>query len=215
MARPRSDIAERIRHAACARFLADGVDGASLRAIAAQAGTNIGMVYYYYASKDDLFFAVVEEVYAALLADLARALAPEYSVEQRVQRFYERLGALSEAELRVLRLVVCEVLKSEQRFERIAQRFQAGHVPLIADLVKQAFREGTFAAGRHPLVAMVSMISLAGIGQVMARFAAQRLPFPGAPAGAALSTALVDVLLHGLTSPVVAADATSADDPGA
>ncbi len=201
MARPRSNISERIRTAACERFLADGVDGASLRAIAAQAKTSIGMVYYYYPSKEDLFFAVVEDAYAKLVADLALALAPERSVEERFQRFYERLGALSESELRVLRLVATEVLRSSERFDRIAQRFQSGHIALIAQAVQQAFAEGTFASGRHPLVAMVSLLSLGGLAQFAARFAGDRLPFPGAPRGAELSAALVDVLLHGLSSP--------------
>jgi len=200
MARPRSNISERIRTAACERFLADGVDGASLRAIAAQAKTSIGMVYYYYPSKDDLFFAVVEEAYAKLVADLALALAPERSVEERLRRFYERLGALSEAELRVLRLVATEILRSTERFERIAQRFQSGHIALIAQAVQQAFAQGTFAAGRHPLIAMVSLLSLAGFAQVAARFAGDRLPFPSPPRGTELSAALVDVLLHGLSS---------------
>lgn len=201
MARPRSDISERIRQAACERFLADGVDGASLRAIAADAKTNIGMVYYYYSSKEELFFAVVEEVYVKLVADLARVLAPELSVDVRLRGLYERFGMLSEEELRVLRLVVGEVLKSAERFERIAERFKAGHVPLVAQTVAQAFAGGTFAAGPHPLVAFVSVLSLAGFAQIAARFAAPRLPFPGAPQGTELSHALLDVLLHGLANP--------------
>jgi AcrR family transcriptional regulator len=44
MARPASDIQKRIFVAARARFLSEGVDGASLRQIAKDAGTNIGMV---------------------------------------------------------------------------------------------------------------------------------------------------------------------------
>ena len=200
MARPRSDIAERIRDAACDRFLADGVDGASLRAIAAKAKTSIGMVYYYYPSKDDLFFAVVEVTYSKLVADLALALSPEVGVEERLRRLYERIGALSDDELRVLRLVVCELLKATTRLERIVQRFQAGHVVLIASTVRDAFVQGTFDTKRHPLVAMVSMLGLAGIAQIMCKFAADRLPFPGAPVGADLSAELVDVLLHGLSS---------------
>ena len=201
MARPRSNISERIREAACLRFLADGVDGASLRAIAADAKTSIGMVYYYYPSKEALFFAVVDQAYGALVSDLSVALAEEHSVDQRLRRFYRRLGELSEAELRVLRLVLCELLKSTDRFERLVERFQSGHVALIAHAVKQAFSEGRFAAGRHPLVAMVSLVSLAGVAQVVARVAGSRSPFPGAPRGAELSDELVDVLLHGLSNP--------------
>ncbi len=200
MARPRSDISERIRDAACQRFLADGVDGASLRAIAAKAKTSIGMVYYYYTSKDELFFAVVEATYSKLVADLALALAPNVKVEERLHRFYERLGALSDDELRVLRLVVCEVLKSTTRLERIVQRFQSGHVALIAATVRDAFADGTFDNARHPLVAMVSLVGLAGIPQIMCKVAADRFPFPGAPVGKELSAELVDVLLRGVSS---------------
>src|SRR6185295_5828153 len=70
MARPPTDIRQRILGAARARFLAEGVDGASLREIARDAKTTIGMVSYYFPAKDDLFLAVVEEVYAVLLGDL-------------------------------------------------------------------------------------------------------------------------------------------------
>ncbi len=73
MGRTRSDLGPRIIEAARGRFLREGVDGASLRAIAADAGTSIGMVYYYFPTKDDLFFAVVEETYQHVLEDLVRA----------------------------------------------------------------------------------------------------------------------------------------------
>src|SRR5262245_34414577 len=99
MARPRSDISTRIVHAARARFLQSGVDGASLRHIARDARTNIGMIYYYFPSKDDLFLAVVEEVYVGLLKDLALALAPDAPVEERIGRLYLRIGRASEREL--------------------------------------------------------------------------------------------------------------------
>src|SRR5262245_29839464 len=105
MARPKSDIQPRILTAARARFLADGVDGASLRGIASDAGTSIGMVYYYYPTKDELFFGVVEELYRKLLADVEAAIAPDAPVKQRVERLYGRIARLSEDELLMARLV--------------------------------------------------------------------------------------------------------------
>src|SRR6185436_4632896 len=110
MARPRSDIAPRILAAARERCLYDGVDGASLRAIAKEAGTSIGMVYYYFPTKDDLFVAAIEEVYGKLLDDLARALAPDAPVEERLRRMYERFGAASETELMTVRMLAREAL---------------------------------------------------------------------------------------------------------
>src|SRR5689334_13178575 len=131
MARPKSDIEPRILKAARARFLSDGVDGASLRSIASDAGTSIGMVYYYFPTKDDLFFGVVEELYGRLLQDMELAIAPDVPVRQRVERLYLRFSRLEEEELLVLRLVAREALTSGTRFARLRDRFQSGHIPLI------------------------------------------------------------------------------------
>src|SRR5688500_20229561 len=92
MARTRGDIDARIVQAARARFLHEGVDGASLRGIAKDAGTNVGMIYYYFPTKDELFLAVVEDVYAGLLDDLTAAMADEHPVEERLRRVYRRVG---------------------------------------------------------------------------------------------------------------------------
>jgi AcrR family transcriptional regulator len=122
MARTRSDIAPRIVDAARARFLAEGVDGASLRAIAEDAGTSIGMVYYYFKTKDDLFFAVVEETYERLLDDLRRACEPTLPPVERMRRIYRRIGAVSDHESQIVRLVMREVLVSSKRLDRLLAR---------------------------------------------------------------------------------------------
>ena len=198
MARPRSDIPERLRRAASTRFLREGVDGASLRAIAGDARTSIGMLYYYYPTKDDLFFAVVEDVYQKISGELVEALAPERSVEDRVERTYRRIAAFSEQELVVLRLVACEILKGTERLELLLERFQRGHVALMGRLVADGIGDGTFDRRRHPLVVFMALMGLGGLPQIIRRLAADRLPFPDAPAGDALSHELVQVLLHGV-----------------
>jgi AcrR family transcriptional regulator len=92
MPRPKSDIDVRILHAARERFLNEGVDGASLRAIAKDARTSIGMVYYYFPSKDDLFLAVVEEVYERVVSELSAALGSDVPVVERIRRRRAHLG---------------------------------------------------------------------------------------------------------------------------
>src|SRR4029453_1618940 len=51
----------RILAAALREFSAKGIDGARVDAIAARAGTNKRMLYYYFGSKDDLFRAVLRQ----------------------------------------------------------------------------------------------------------------------------------------------------------
>ena len=202
MPRPRSDIEPRIVEAARALFLKDGVDGASLRAIAAAAGTSIGMVYYYFPSKDELFLAVVEERYEALVADLDRALTPELSVRERLERMFERFAAVSPEEIQVIKLVLREALVSSERLERIVERFKRGHVPLILRTVFDGFADGTFDRSLHPVVVVLSAVALAGPAQVIRAVAGQRLPLPAGPGGNELAHALVGVLLSGVGAKV-------------
>jgi len=199
MARPRSDIAPRILHAARARFLLEGVDGASLRQIAADAGTSIGMVYYYYPTKDELFFAVVEEIYAGLLHDLEQALAHEESAEARMRRLFARVAAMSEDEFTVVRLVVREALVSSARLSRLVDRFSKGHLPLVLKALLAGVATGEVTDQHHPAVLVASTAALALVPQVMRRLLGGSLPAGvPIPSADALATELVDVLLHGI-----------------
>jgi AcrR family transcriptional regulator len=201
MARPKSDIEPRILAAARARFLSDGVDGASLRAIAADAGTSIGMVYYYFPTKDELFFGVVEELYQRLLKDIESAITPDVSVRERVERLYLRVARISEEELTVLRLVVREALTSNERFVRLRQRFQSGHVPMIARLISDGYAQGVFDPELHPMIAMLSVAGVGVMPQLLRRALDAILPFPGTPGGEELAKALVGVLFNGTGAP--------------
>jgi AcrR family transcriptional regulator len=198
VARPRTDIRPRILHAARERFMKSGVDGASLRAIARDARTSIGMIYYYFPNKDDLFFAVVEESYEKILADLERVLGTAGSIEERLARLYERIADATNEEAETVRLVGREALLSSARRDRLAQRFMRGHVGLIVRAVLDGVNEGAFDAKRHPAVLLFATVSLAFPPQVLRRLVGDRLPLPGVPSGRELARELVDVLFRGV-----------------
>ena len=198
MARPRGDIEPRILHAARARFLNEGVDGASLRRIADDAGTSIGMVYYYFPTKEELFLAVVEEVYVSLLADLEELLAPTLPVKQRLEALYRRLGALTPDELLVGRIMLREALASPVRMEKLLQRFQRGHVPLLLALVRDGLAAGLFDGSHPPAQVLVSMMVLAGPAQALLRVIGPRLQLGTAPDATALAQQMMSVLLRGV-----------------
>jgi AcrR family transcriptional regulator len=198
MARPRSGIAPRILRAARRRFLAKGVDGASLRGIATDARTSIGMVYYYFPSKDDLFLAVVESVYLGFLQDLERVLDAGRPVVQRIEGLYRRIGAATPLERDVLRLMLREALTSPARLGRLIRRFRHGHVPLLLSLVRDGFAAGTFAPDLTPPLVLMAMMALGGPGQTMLQVMARRFGLPGMPRPEALAPALVGILMNGV-----------------
>jgi AcrR family transcriptional regulator len=197
MARTRSDIAPRIVDAARARFLTEGVDGASLRAIAEDAGTSIGMVYYYFKTKDDLFFAVVEETYERLLDDLRRACDPALAPIERLRGIYRRIGAVDGHESQIVRLVMREVLVSSSRLDRLIARFQRGHFPLVLATIADGMRGGAIRTDVSPILLLPVAIAVGAIPQFVLNHIAPSLP---GPRGDALADTLVELLWHGIAS---------------
>ena len=205
MARPRTDIQPRIVHAARGRFLAEGVDGASLRTIAADAGTNIGMVFYYFPNKDDLFLAVVEEVYAKLLADIGLALGGDASLRVRLKRAFVRLGNASDLELSVVRLVVREVLLSSERYARVFARVQRGHLALFVATLAEGVQSGELDGAIPTPLLLLATFGLGAIPQLVRRAANDRAPFAGLPAPEALADATLTLLLRAVGPPKMGA----------
>lgn len=198
MARPPSDIRPRLLAAARARFLADGVDGASLRAIARDAGSNLGMLYYYFPSKDDLFLAVVEEVYAGLLADLTAALGPG-STEERIGRLYTRLGAMSDHELEVVKLIAREVIGGSPRLGRLLERFQRGHLPLVAGALVDGVRDGAVRADLPLPLVLILTFAIGAVPQVVRRSAGDLPPFRDLPPPDQLANLLLAAFLRAVS----------------
>jgi AcrR family transcriptional regulator len=201
--RPASDIRERILHSARARFLREGVDGASLRSVAQDAGTNIGMVYYYFKTKDELFLGVVDAAYGKLLADLGAALAPDRSPPERLRRLNQRMAHLGDDELDVARLVMREALVSSARLLELARRFEHGHIPMVLQALRDGITAGDFSSELNPIVMFVATLVLAIMPQVLHRqVTAAGLPIvPLLPSREAAAHALTDVLLHGIAAP--------------
>lgn len=199
MARPRSDIQHRVLRAAAERFLHDGVDGASLRQIAQDAGTSLGMVTYYFASKDELFTAVVEDKYVQLLDDVAAAFAPERSFEAQVEQFYARLAAIDDDEFRVFRMVAREALVASPRMPALLLRFSRGHVPVMLAALVRAKAAGEVREDVPLFLAMVVTFAMGAMPQVFRRLLSAALP-PGfeAPSPDALAVAARAMLVRAL-----------------
>jgi len=197
MGRRRSDIEPRIIVAARERFLREGVDGASLRAIAADAGTSIGMVYYYFKTKDDLFLAVIEAVYGTLVDDMATAMSPDVPPAERMRRLFRRIGAISDLEQQTIRLVVREALVSSKRLRKVVARFQRGHIPLVLATLRDGITSKAIRSDLPPWVLVVVAFAVGAMPQFALRTIGDRIGYAG-PHGDPLADTLVDILFNGV-----------------
>ena len=198
MARPRSDIAPRLLRAARDRFLHDGVDGASLRDIARQAGTSLGMIHYYFPAKDDLFMAVLEEVYAGFSRDIESLMRAPGQLETRVRALFDRVARASDEELEIIRLVVREVMVSSERRALIMKRFLRGHVPPILGALLEAQAGGQLKPGLPVGAVGISLFCLAIFPQVIRRLVGDGTPVP-LPPGPELAQHLATILFSGIS----------------
>ena len=154
---------ERILIAAMGEFARYGLGGARVDRIAARAGANKRMLYYYFGNKDDLFLAVLEESYRRIrdaeralhLADLDPRAAMRRLVEFTWNYYLEHPEFLT-------------LLNSENlhrgRHVRRSGNIVAMHSPFVAmiqQVLKRGVAKGEFRRGVDPVQLY---ISIAGLG---------------------------------------------------
>jgi AcrR family transcriptional regulator len=197
MARPRTDIRERVIECARDEFLSLGVDGTSLRTIAKAAGTSLGMIYYYYPTKDELFFAVIEGPYQQFLDRLAASLENEGSFEERLRRLYGLFSELSDLERSTLRLIAREMLGSRERLEKTIERFKRGHFPLLFQLIQSGIHERKIEPQIHPAMLLGLLGGIGVFPQLVLEAAGPALPFAPPPREVVIQT-LAQVFLKAI-----------------
>ncbi|MEZ4220336.1 MAG: TetR/AcrR family transcriptional regulator [Polyangiaceae bacterium] len=111
----------RLLEAAASHFARRGLERANLDEVVRAAGVAKGTLYNYFSSKEELFFAVIEEG--------ARRAAERYAQVQDQGTTRDRLLALAEADVSVLR--------EEEQFMRVVVReamsFQPATYPRIVE----------------------------------------------------------------------------------
>jgi AcrR family transcriptional regulator len=169
MARPPSDIRARLIDAARSRFLEHGIDGASLRDIARDAETSLGIVVYWFPKKEDLFDEVLESAYGPIVADLARLLGEQASTRERLHAVVLRIANASGKELDVFRLIAREAIGSASRRRRIVRRFLKGHVPYLLAAMKDGVKRGELDSSVPLSVMAIAFVALGVLPQIVRR----------------------------------------------
>ncbi len=152
----------RILEAATAEFAAWGLGGARVDRIAAAAGANKRMLYYYYGNKEALFLAVLEEAYADIRAaesalNLA-VLPPDEAVRRLVRVTWDYYLAHPE----FITLLNTENLYRAAHLKQ-STRIRSMNSPLIATLrgiLRRGVEEGLFHAQVDALELYISIAAL-------------------------------------------------------
>ena len=153
---------ERILQAATGEFARFGLGGARVDRIAARAGANKRMLYYYYGNKEDLFLKVLEARYAHIRrAELGLHLL-DLDPVQGMRRMVEFTWNYYLKHPEFLTLLNSENLHRARHLKR-SRDIAAMHSPLIAllrDLLIRGERAGKFRKGVDPVQLYISIAAL-------------------------------------------------------
>lgn len=159
ISRDRERTRQKILAAATQEFARHGLGGARVDRIAARAGANKRMLYYYFRDKDNLFLAALEGRYAHIRAaerglDLER-VAPRQALKRLVEFTWRYF--LEHPEF--MTLLNSENLH-EGRHLRRSRRVPELHLPLVETLrgvLRRGMRAGAFRKGVDPVQLYISI----------------------------------------------------------
>ena len=150
---------ERILKAATGEFARFGLGGARVDRIAARAGANKRMLYYYYGNKEDLFLAVLEARYAHIRrAELGLHLL-DLDPVQGMRRMVEFTWNYYLRHPEFLTLLNSENLHRARHLKR-SKEIRALHSPLLElldALLRRGQRAGVFRRGVDPVQLYISI----------------------------------------------------------
>jgi AcrR family transcriptional regulator len=158
------------------------------------------MIFYYFPTKDDLFLAVVEEVYGALVLDLSSALEGEGPTRARLQAAFARLGRATDDEVEVIRLILREALlvPTSPRFSRLMARFREGHLASVLRTIARGLHDGELDATVPVPLLMMTTFAMGALPQILRRIAGHEPPFSLLPPPDVLATTAVELLFRGV-----------------
>ena len=159
-------------------FLAGGLSGTSIDAIAAEAGVAKRFIYARYADKGALFVAAIGRFIELRVSALAAFEVPDGSAEQGLFEFGRLLRSLA---TRPEPLHVFRTLANEaERFPGLVQQFMAANrgyaMGSIARVLETYAKRGDIVIDDAQLLAEHFFILVAGIGQRMASIGIHEAP---------------------------------------
>ncbi|KWT97564.1 MULTISPECIES: TetR/AcrR family transcriptional regulator [unclassified Variovorax] len=163
---PRSRDADRsqlaILDSARDEFAQRGLAGARMDSIAARAGLNKRLIYYYFGSKDDLFLAVLERTYADIRDAEQQLHLDEVEPVEAIRRLVSFTWHYYLDHPEFITLLNSENLHRAAHLKRSGriQEMNSPLVQLLDGVLERGRREKLFRAGIDPVQLYISIAAL-------------------------------------------------------
>jgi len=156
-----NDCREHIIAAAVPLFAAKGLNGVSVRELAAAAGVNLSMISYYFGGKEGLYAAVLTEQFA-ILGKLDEIEQMEIDTLQKFELYVRATVARYRKNPYLLRFYTSELTNPTACFETIVKPAIKRVVQMLLDTFSDGLSHQKFRAGLNPadtVLALAGMIN--------------------------------------------------------
>jgi len=156
MTRPATDSRERLLRAGRALFEEAGFSGLSVRAVAARAQVNIGLVSYHFGGKQAFVRAVAQDIYEEFFRDFSLSVEGEADPLKALRQSLLRLARFVAAHHRMALTLVREASHGDKASWNFLRENGPRHGKVIAGLVKRCMAEGRLK--KRPLIRVMPFI---------------------------------------------------------
>lgn len=118
-------------------FAQEGYHGAGMEEIASRAGVTKPVLYQHFASKKELYLALLDQDMAALLAEIAQAISDARSNRARIERGTAAYFDFIEANDGAFRLLFRETMGADPDFRATIERFRDAVTSRIAAIIAE------------------------------------------------------------------------------
>jgi TetR/AcrR family transcriptional regulator len=160
-----SAVRERLLRAAVDSFAAFGFEGSSLRTIAQQAGVAFQLITYYFGSKEDLWMAAVDYLFASRFKSSQVTLDPDADFPQQLRTWVHTAIAMSIREPQLRQIMCQEFLAHSERYDKHIRVQARENAASVTGFLDQAQRRGqlTRFSSREMLLIMRGFVIMATV----------------------------------------------------
>lgn len=150
-----------ILDAAVKLYAEKGMDGTSIRDVANQSGENMGLVYYYFDDKEDLFStALADAVMSAVSGILKQEAITSGNATRRLEALFNEYLKLPEENPMVALLALRGLIRMAEQGEQMFSGIMKDRIIAVEEIVEEGIRNGEFSKV-NPAAFGFSFIALA------------------------------------------------------
>ncbi|MFQ6618809.1 MAG: TetR/AcrR family transcriptional regulator [Fidelibacterota bacterium] len=153
----------KILQAAIKVFIQKGIDGARIQEISDISGVNKALIYYYYSSKDNLYFEVLKSVFTHVFRNLKVAILDHREISSKISKIIDIYFNFFLSYPEWPRIMAWEMAKGAENIKKLLKESQEIDFETIRNQFLETYKDGVKRGELRDLDPMQTMISFIGM----------------------------------------------------